>query len=300
LYTDQQHPIPIMKKKRPFRRKIKIVLLFITGCWLIAAQYVLQFRISDQKAHRLFTQHGVELITAFYQTNGHHLHYAKTGNDSLPTLVFIHGSPGSWSAFSEYLYDTSLLHHFRLIAIDRPGFGYSDFGNTMNLAGQSGIISSFLLTIQNGSPMHLVGHSLGGPLIVKLAADHPEMVSSLVILAGAIDPSLENKEYWRPVITYSPLRWLVPTSLRYSNEELWYLKKDLRKLKDEIGKVHCPVMLVHGEKDRLVPVQNIDYGKKMMTGALNIATLRFPGEDHFIVWTKFAEIKQLLLKLSKN
>lgn len=291
-------PPSCMKKKISFRRIIKRLLLVLLICWLILAQFVLQFRMSDSKAKRLFEEHGVQLVTTDFVTGNHHLHYATTGNDTLPALVFVHGSPGSWSAFSRYLYDTALLHKYRMIAIDRPGFGYSDFGNTMNLAGQAAIIETFLRSVSNGRPVYLAGHSLGGPLIVKIAADCPDLITSLVILAGAVDPAMEDKEYWRPVITYTPLRWLVPTSLRYSNEELWCLKKDLKKLKDEMSKVHCPVLLVHGEKDRLVPVQNTEYAEKMMTGAKNMRTIIFPGEDHFIVWTKFYEIKKLLLELT--
>jgi pimeloyl-ACP methyl ester carboxylesterase len=189
---------------------------------------------------------------------------------------------------------------YRLISIDRPGLGYSDFGNTLNLQKQSALISLLLHSLSNGKPVHLVGHSLGGPLIVKIAADHPELVSSLVILAGAVDPSLEKKEYWRPVLTYTPLRWLVPSAMRYSNEELWYLKKDLKKLVDDFAKVTCPVLIFHGDKDNLVPIANVEYAKKMLTHAASVNTTIFSGANHFIVWTKYGEIKDALLRLGNN
>jgi pimeloyl-ACP methyl ester carboxylesterase len=45
--------------------------------------------------------------------DGHNLHYIETGNAQKPTLIFLHGSPGSWNAFKEYLQDTTLLKKYR-------------------------------------------------------------------------------------------------------------------------------------------------------------------------------------------
>ena len=50
-------------------------------------------RISDDKAKKNFSKKGVTLITDTCKIDDVELHYAKTGNDSLPTLFFIHGSP---------------------------------------------------------------------------------------------------------------------------------------------------------------------------------------------------------------
>jgi pimeloyl-ACP methyl ester carboxylesterase len=80
------------------------------------------------KQKKQFAQNGISLTTADFVANGTVLHYAKTGADTLPTLFFVHGSPGSWIKFGKYLMDTDLLKKYRMISIDRPGFGYSNFG----------------------------------------------------------------------------------------------------------------------------------------------------------------------------
>lgn len=288
-----------MYKKRR-KKMIIIILVVLLSAWLYVAQFMMKDRISESYARKIFTERDVALTSASIKINGRNIHYAKTGTDTLPSIVFIHGSPGSWSAFMRYLYDKDLLMKYRLVAVDRPGFGYSDFGNTLNLQKQSILISSLLQSLSNGKPIHLVGHSSGGPLIVKIAADHPELVSSLVILAGAVDPSLEKKEYWRPVITYTPLRWLVPSAMRYSNEELWYLKNDLKELAGDFTKVTCPVQIFHGDKDNLVPVTNIEYARKMLKHSTSLETTIFPGANHFIVWSKYSEIKDALLRLNND
>jgi pimeloyl-ACP methyl ester carboxylesterase len=265
--------------------------------WLILAQSCMTFRKSDADAKEEFLKNGVILTTATIRVDYHHIHYAKTGNDSLPTLFFVHGTPGSWDAFAEYLQDKDLLQKFRMVSIDRPGFGGSDFGNAMHLDKQSILISPLFQELQNGKPMFMAGHSMGGPMVIKLAADNPSIFSALVIISGSIDPAEEKPEKWRPILYKTPLNYLVPGALRPSNEELWYLKKDLVELKEDFPKIHCPVYFIHGTSDTWVPPGNVEYGKKMLVNASPIREEMIPGANHFIPWTKFTEIKELLLKL---
>jgi len=209
----------------------------------------------------------------------------------------VHGSPGSWTVYKNYLKDPALLGKYRMIAIDRPGFGYSDYGNVLNLAQQSVIISPIFDHIKNGRPLFLVGHSLGGPMVVKLCADNPGMVSGLVLLAGSNDPAAEKPERWRPVLYKTPLAWFVPGAMRPSNEELWYLKTDLVLLAADFTKITCPVYIFHGVKDDMVPVENVDYDKKMLVNAARVEVMLLPDANHFIPWTRFEPIKALLMKL---
>lgn len=277
------------------RTKIAGFLLLL---WLVIAQSCMKFRISDSEAKKKFSAAGVLLQTPIKEIDGFPLHYAQTGNDSFPTLIFVHGTPGSWDAFENYLKSKELLLHYRIISIDRPGFGYSDFGNAMNLSAQTDIISAWMDSVNNGKPSIIIGHSLGGPLAVKMAAARPQYISDLVILAGSLDPAAENPEKWRPVLFKTPLSLFVPGALRPSNEELWYLKKDLKEMITDYEKITCPVYVFHGAKDMLVPYSNVAYAKKMFTKSTKVTVTTFEKENHFIVWTREKEITDLLMKLS--
>ncbi len=282
--------------RRYFKRSFMIAGIVLLG-WILLAQSCMKFRISDAKAIRKFKEAGMELKTITKEINGFPLHYAQTGSDTLPTLLFVHGTPGSWEGFQNYLLNTALLQKYRIIAIDRPGFGYSDFGNAMNLAAQTNIIAAWMDSIQNNKPVILIGHSLGGPLIVKLAAARPQYSKALVILAGALDPAAEKPEKWRPIIFKTPLDFLVPGALRPSNKELWFLKKDLVEMKKDYKKITCPVYILHGTKDMLVPYSNVAYAKTMFTKTDSVFITTFEKENHFIVWTREKEIVELLLKI---
>jgi len=231
------------------------------------------------------------------EIDGFTMHYAKTGDDSLPTLFFVHGSPGSWNAFEKYMQDKDLLGKYRMISIDRPGFGYSNFNKSKNLDEQSELITPLIRQFQNGKAMYAVGHSLGGPMIVKLQMDNPGIFTGLVVLAGSVDPDAEKPEKWRPVLYKTPLNYFLPGAFRPSNKELWYLKKDLKELDKHWDKITCPVWIVHGDKDTFVPVSNVNYAKKKLSTNQNVSVKILPGARHFIPWEQYNEIKEVLLNL---
>ena len=277
--------------------KSAMAFVLIIVVWAFIAPGCMTFRNADSVMVNRFKKNGVALTTVYEKVEGRNIHYAKTGYDSLPTLVFIHGTPGSWDAFAGYMSDSQLLRHFRMVSIDRPGFGYSDFGKVFPLKKQAELIEPVLAKLQNGKPMYLAGHSLGGPLIIQLAADQPKYCHGLIMISASVDPAIEKPEKWRPWLFKTPLNFLVPGAFKPSNEELWYLKKDLVKLKDEFARIHCPVYFIHGDADTWVPVGNVAYARKLLVNSSTIGELIIPGGNHFIPWTKFDEIRNMLLEL---
>lgn len=225
------------------------------------------------------------------------MHYIQTGNPEKPTLFFVHGSPGSWDAYKRYLTDTLLLKKYRMIAIDRPGFGYSDFGNSENLPAQSEIIEKCVSQIDNHQPIVLIGHSMGGPVIVKMAAEKPNEFKHLVILAGAVSPKAEKPEIWRRIIMTKPLRYLIPGALRPCNDELWWLKGDLVVMEPSLRNITAAVVIIHGTKDPLVPYQNMAFMNKEFVNAVSIENISIENANHFIPWEHYELIRDVLLKL---
>ena len=266
--------------------------------WIFLSQcIILRNRWSDKKAYRVFAAKHVPLTLHDTIINNRHLHYAVSGADSLPTLVFIHGSPGSWMNYMIYMWDSTMQKKFRMISIDRPGFGYSDFGEAMHLQDQCDIILPLLRSLKTERPMYLFGHSLGGPVVVQLAASAPELFTTIVIAAGSIDVKEEKKEIWRKIMGVKPLYYLLPGAFGPSNTEILYLKKDLIPLQQEFKKITCNVHFIHGDADTWVPIQNIAYGKIMMVNAKTIVADTIPGANHMIPWNHKKEITDILLKL---
>jgi hypothetical protein len=281
----------IMKKALKYSAILLLVWVSLARC------FISKNRLSDSKAQQVFASKHVPVSILDTVINHRHLHYAISGSPSLPTLIIIHGSPGSWMNYMKFMYDSSLLKKFRMVAIDRPGFGYSDFGDALHLQEQAKLILPLIESLKNNQPIYLMGHSYGGPLIVQLAASEPGLFKQIILVAGAIDVRQEKKETWRKVMEVKPLYWLLPGSFAPSNTELLYLKQDLIPLESEMSKVTCEVHFVHGSKDTWVPIENIAFGKKMMVNARSIMADTIINADHQIPWKNRQELIEILGKL---
>lgn len=272
-------------------------LLGILLAYIIFCQCCMRMRWNDDKVYRVFASKHAPLQIHDTLISGRHIHYAISGDTSLPTLVFIHGSPGSWFHYMKYMYDSALLRKFRIVSFDRPGFGYSDFGQAMHLQDQCRLLLPVLQSLKTTQPLFLCGHSMGGPVVVQLAAMDTALFKTVVIVAGAIDPAQEKYETWRHILRYKPLYWLLPGAFGPSNTELLWLKKDLYPLADEMKKIRAQIWFIHGDEDTWVPIENIAYGKKMMINAASIRVDTLHGADHQIPWKNREQLKSLLLQL---
>ncbi len=276
--------------------KNRVTIVSILIVYLLVCQSCVMMRTSTKKT-KVFFENSKTYIDKSFIDGKNKIHYIQTGNENNPTIIFVHGSPGSWDAYKDYLKDTLLLKKYRMIAIDRPGFGYSNFRKAQNLETQSESISTFIKSIDNKKPIILVGHSMGGPVVTKLAVDNPKLFSNLVILAGAIDPSAETPEKWRPIIKAFHLRYLIPGALRPANDELWWLKKDLIAMKPNLKNIISDVTVIHGTKDPLVPFSNVAFIKKEFVNAKSMTVIPIENANHFIPWEHYELIRNAILNL---
>ncbi|WP_309613964.1 alpha/beta hydrolase [Flavobacterium sp.] len=254
-------------------------------------------RMTPKETETFFTQSKTNYVDSSKEIEGYTIHYIETGNKNASTLFFVHGSPGSWDAYKDYLKDSLLLSKFRMIAVDRIGFGYSNFGKAENLKTQSNIIEKFTKQIANGKPIYLIGHSLGGPTIVEMAAEKPNDYATLIIIAGSIDPKAETPENWRAIIKVKPIRYIIPGALRPANDELWWLKSDLYDLKPKLQNITSKVIIIHGTKDQLVPYSNVAFMSREFVNTKSLDIISIKDANHFIPWTHFKEIRDILYKL---
>lgn len=287
-----------MEKKRNFRKRYWVLGLFLV--YVVVCQSCMTMRYSHKKTVAFFakTKTAFRDSTIFFGDRA--IHYIETGDRSKPTLYFVHGSPGSWNAFSTYLSDSLLLTKYRMVAFDRPGFGYSNYGDTEDLSTQSSRLSNAIRILDNGKARVLIGHSMGGPVILKMASLHPDWYSDVVVLAGSVDPQAEEPERWRPVIAAVPLRFLIPGAMRMSNDELWQLKRDLYGLQPNLSKITSNVLVIHGTQDPLVPYKNVVFMERELNHAKTVNTITIPNANHFIPWEHFGEIRDALYRLPLN
>ena len=261
----------------------------------------MQFRMSRSEIDNYFANKEKKGTFHSYYVGKRVITYVKAGDENLPLVIFVHGSPGSLSAFIDFLADTTLLKKTQLITVDRPGFGASNFGYAEpSLQKQASYLKPILEAHKANRPIILVGHSLGGPLIARMAMDYPELVDGLVIVAGSIDPELEPNETWFRAPLATPfLKWILPRSMRASNDEIYKLKPELQEMIPLWKNITTPTIVVQGKKDDLVPPGNADFAKKMMVNA-PLKIVLVDDMDHFVPWSHPELIRNAILELLSN
>jgi pimeloyl-ACP methyl ester carboxylesterase len=165
-------------------------------------------------------------------------------------IVFVHGLAASsrwWRAVPPLLGG----HETRLLDLPRFGRRFRPHGATEWLAAE----------LEPDAPVVLVGHSMGGLVCASLAAERPELVRALVLIAPAGAP--------RPRARHAYARGLVHTLLSARPALIRTIAEDAIRTGPEAllhgarfatgssfsGRVSAPTLLIWGAGDRLIPVE---------------------------------------------
>jgi pimeloyl-ACP methyl ester carboxylesterase len=222
------------------------------------------------------------------------LSYLRAGDATGPRVIFVHGTPGDASAWLDYLAEP--LPGWEAIAVDRPGFGGSEpDGVVTSLALQAAALEPLLVERRGRWPI-LVGHSLGGPIVVRVATDFPARVGGVLVVAGNLDPALEGLRWFNRVGAL--MEPVLPRPMRNSNRELTPLKAELEQLEACLELLTCPVAVMHGTDDSLVPYANVDFMRRRFVNAASLTLLPLEGADHFLPWTHELALRAALANLA--
>jgi pimeloyl-ACP methyl ester carboxylesterase len=135
--------------------------------------------------------------------------YREAGPKDAPAILLLHGFPTSSQMFRNLI--PALADKYRVIAPDYPGYGHSSmpphdkFAYTFdNLAK---VIDDF--TEKVGLTKYaLYVQDYGAPVGYRLASQHPDRITAIVVQNGnAYDEGLDN-DFWKPIKAY----WKEPNS----------------------------------------------------------------------------------------
>lgn len=128
------------------------------------------------------------------------LHHETLGSG--PDIVLLHGwglHAGIWSASGDNLLHR-LAQHYRVMTLDLPGHGFSDFGNdgfTLRTAAEA-------IAERLPPAATVIGWSLGGLLAMQLALERPELVRRLVLISSTA--RFSQAPDWQAAMTVTALR----------------------------------------------------------------------------------------------
>lgn len=148
----------------------------------------------------------------FTEVFGGRIHWTDQGEG--PPIVMIHGLAGNLHNFG-YAMVGRLAQDFRVIAIDRPGCGWSErSGDERARISEQARMIAEMLEKEGIGPAVLVGHSLGGAVSLTLALNHPERVKALALVSALIQAPSQPAEAFSGIDIANPvMRRLVANTL---------------------------------------------------------------------------------------
>jgi pimeloyl-ACP methyl ester carboxylesterase len=127
---------------------------------------------------------------AFVEVDGVRLHYVERGEGD--PLVLLHGNIVTSTDFLLGPFLDMAAQRFRVIAFDRPGYGWSERprrGGVWGPRNQARLIHRALERLGVERPI-VLGHSWGALVAVAMGLERPDTVRGLVLESGYFYPSV--------------------------------------------------------------------------------------------------------------
>jgi len=177
----QAAPPPAIAAAPPRSPRGKLIAVVLVLLLLAVAGHVWFRPLSVMRAAGKFALWCGGIHGQFAQVGPYRVHYYEGGEG--PPLVFVHGLGAESLNWVPAM--LSYRHQFHVYAIDLLGHGETDQPDiAYSISQQSEMLHQFLLD-RKATPADVVGVSMGGWITLKLAIDHPESVSRLVVADAA-------------------------------------------------------------------------------------------------------------------
>ncbi len=246
---------------------------------------------------------------------GINISYIEKGEGN--PMVFVHGIPTSSFLWRDMIEELSA--HGRIIAIDLPGFGFSDppHNGDYTITNYARIFESFLeaLSVEQAT---LVCHDFGGPIVLTYALQHPDKYHRLIILDTFLHTDLPPLPLYMEFVKIWPLGEIVmglggqyiarsgleegvidKSSITDEIVQQYYMPdgspdklndsmlgilrvdymEDLEFIEKNLRTIEKPTLILWGEADTFLPLSLGDRIHKDITGSRMV---RIPNCGHFV------------------
>lgn len=252
--------------------------------------------------------------------NGVKIHYQDTGIGE-QTIVFSHGLLYSNQMFQDQI--DFLKTNYRVIGYDHRGQGQSEAIGPFDMETLTEDAAQLIKKLVKG-PVHFAGLSMGGFVGMRLAARHPKLIKSLILLDTSANPEpVENLPKYK--MLNGIVRWfgVIPPvanqvmpimfaqswlndpinkeSIKFWKKQLSSNKKSItgpvegviyrRGVEEELSKINCPTMVIVGDEDVATKPEKAKFIQMGIKGS-NLHMI--PGAGHSSSIEKPAEVNRLI------
>ncbi len=298
---------------------VVLVVLVVYGLYLRPDLTV--SKAEDKAKYNLPNSH-------FINYKGAEVHYTESGS-GFPILM-IHGYGGSNRDF--LVLDSLINDKYRVIRVDMPGFGLSDFpaqptGHTNFIKAYAAYFNFMLDTLHIDS-CYLMGNSLCGLMACQLALDHPDLVKKLVLFNSAgyemeevmktANASLLKNSLAQQVVSKGVPKFFVKMGVKrvvYDASKLtpekvqrvadfWNREGNMAHLvalattdtfpdESTIKNIACPTLIFWGKQDKII---NLKYAERFHTDIKGSELIVYDSCGHVPMMERPEEVKLEVLK----
>ena len=282
--------------------------------------FIEQYRSSLE--NRLAVQDELDPTYERVEVDGQGLRFFRTGDSGQIPLLFLHGFGGGINSWM--FNQPPLSEAITTYSLDLPGHGESNKEiKAGDISAMMTSVVSFLSSL-NVPRVHIVGHSMGGGIALKLSLDHPELATSITIISSLGLGREINSKYIEGFIGANRRKEMksVLTEL-FANDELVsrdmindilkYKRLDgttdaLRRIaddvfpsgyqslimKDHLSQLRIPAQCIWGTEDQIVPISHTDGLPS------NIVTHHVNGAGHMVHMERSGEVNRLIEELIRG
>jgi pimeloyl-ACP methyl ester carboxylesterase len=208
--------------------------------------------------------------------NGTRLHgwFIPAGSKPAPAVAVLHG----WGANGALLLPIAPYLHeggYHALFLDARNHGLSehdDFSSMPRFAEDLEVGLAWLRARDDVTSTAVAGHSVGAGAAI-LAASRDRDIAAVVSLSAFAHPREMMTKQLRlgvlPGVVSGAMLWPIEQIIGHSFDDIAPLHR--------IGDVECPVLIVHGDADRVIPVED---AFRLFEAATNARVLIVPGGEH--------------------
>lgn len=251
----------------------------------------------------------------FVTAGGLKWHVQETGPEGAPVLLLIHGTGATTHSFAGLA--PLLAQHFRVIIPDLPGHGFTTKLNAPDPDNVAKAVAALLAELKI-TPAIILGHSVGAAIAFTLVAKGLVQPQAVVALGGAllpfagvgkVYPGLAKALFVNPFMpaffSFTTRLQSMPdllhrwTGSRSTREQVAHYERlfrnpshtggalalmahwDLDAIERTIAHVRCPVLLLHGERDKTVPPSTSHtVAQRLIQHGVQVTHRGLPGLGH--------------------
>ena len=188
------------------------------------------------------------------QVNGITMYYEQHGAGE--PLLLINGLGADITLLTAIM--NSFARRCRVVAFDNRGAGRTDKPDVPYTIELMAADTAALLDVLHLERVNVLGISMGGRIALELALSHPDRVGRLVLVSTSAAGRGKVTVSW-PMWLLLPLKWAGLLRGKYPQPRYAYLRQRRASTSydatNRLGNIHAPTLILHGRRDRSMPVQ---------------------------------------------